>query len=203
MKRFLAFACMLSSLAAPVTAADFSDSTWPCIQRKVETLSLGLMWPYAIDATLLEGNDDLARDVARLADRLALRRVELEDLRGDVEAFAARHEGDPVVLGLVFERVFKGLWKRRTRIISGIGKFSLGQIALADRIDGLREEMTTILAAAEPDFDRVDVLEEKIDWDQVIHSDRQRSITYLCETPQLLERRLFAIAQMLQQVSAD
>ena len=60
--------------------------------------------------------------------------------------------------------------------------------------------METLLAAAEPDFGRVDKLEEQLDWDQVIYTDRQRSITYLCETPTLLERRLFSIAQMLQQV---
>ena len=37
-----------------------------------------------------------------------------------------------------------------------------------------------------------------VDWDQVIFSDRQQSIVYLCETPQLIEKRLFAIARMLQ-----
>ena len=62
-----------------------------------------------------------------------------------------------------------------------------------------RAKIDTLMAASEPDFDRVDALEEQIDWDQVIHTDRQRSITYLCETPTLLERRLFGIAQMLQQ----
>ena len=199
--RTLALAALLSLLALPAPAADFSDPTWPCIQRKVETLSLGLMWPEVIDAARLQGNKALQDDVAELADTLALRRIAVDDMRAPVEAFAARHDGDLAILGLVFDRVFTTLSKRRTRIIGGIGDFSLSQIALAEQIDAKRLEMDRILAATEPDFDRVDVLEEQIDWDQVIHSDRQRSIQYLCETPQLIEKRLFAVAQLLQQVA--
>lgn len=199
----LAFACVLGLPAEAVQAADFSDPTWPCIQRKVETLSLGLMWPTAIDSTAFEGQVRLQADVIELADTLALRRVDLNDLRAPVEAFAAKYEGDSAVLGLVFERVFSGLSKRRTRIIGGIGDFSLSQIALAEQIDAKRLEMSELLDKSDPDYDRIDLLEEQIDWDQVIHSDRQRSIQYLCETPQLIEKRLFAIAQLLQQVSND
>ena len=47
--------------------------------------------------------------------------------------------------------------------------------------------------------DRVDALEEQVDWDQRIFTDRQKTITYLCETPTLLEKRLYAISQMLQE----
>ena len=42
-----------------------------------------------------------------------------------------------------------------------------------------------------------------MDWDERIHTDRQRSLTYVCETPVLLEKRLYAIAQLLQQNAAD
>ncbi|MEX0367222.1 MAG: hypothetical protein AB3N22_14195 [Ruegeria sp.] len=198
-----AFALAAMALAAPVQSADFSDPTWPCIQRKVEQLSLGLMWPFPVDPALLDTDKTLRDDVADLADALALRRVELEDLRPQIEAFATQYNGDPAILGLVFDRVFNGLSKRRGRIIKGIGEFSLSQIALAEQIDATRLEMDTALAATEPDFDKIDTLEERLDWDQLIYTDRQRSITYLCETPQIIERRLFSIAQMLQQVAQD
>ena len=196
----LTLACVAATLAAPLHAADFSDPTWPCIQRKVENLSLGLMWPAPIDPSVIEDDDVLRKDVHDLADALALRRVELEDLRPRVEAFGVKYNGQQEKLGLVFERVFSGLSKRRGQIISGIGDFSLSQIALAEQIDVIRADMDTQLALAEPDFDKIDALEEQLDWDQLIHSDRQRSITYLCETPLIIERRLFAIAQLLQQM---
>ena len=187
----------LVAVSAPAQAADFSDPTWPCVQRKVGSLSLGLMWPYPVDAQRAEDNEALRADVTELAGYLSLRRVELETLQPRVDAFAATYDGDAAALGLVFESVFNTLSKRRTRIISGIEDFSLSQIALAEKIDANRAEMDAILVADNPDFDRVDMLEERLDWDQIIYTDRQRNIAYLCETPTLLERRLFSIGQML------
>ena len=189
-------------LAPEAGAADFSDPTWPCVQRKVEQLSLGLMWPRVVDtdAALPDG---VEADIDVLSQTLALRRVALDEVAPAVAAFAEAHDGNPDYLGQVFARVFDSLSTRRSRIIGGSGDFSLGQIALAEKIDAMRLEMDTELDAEKPDYDRLDVLEERLDWDQVIYSDRQRSITYLCETPVLLERRLFGIAQMLQAVARD
>lgn len=191
----IAWAGVALFLASPAAAADYSDPTWPCIQRKVERLSVGLMWAHPVAEDRAEG--ELAREIDELAGALSLRRVEVEDLRPQVEEFAAKHSGDPDILGRVFKQAFNSLDARRTRIMGGIADFSQSQIALSEQIDATRLEMDTLMAKDEPDFDRVDTLEEKLDWDQVIYSDRQRSITYLCETPQLIERRLFSIAQLL------
>ena len=162
----------LVAVSAPAQAADFSDPTWPCVQRKVGSLSLGLMWPYPVDPQKAEENETLRADVTELAGYLSLRRVELETLQPRVDAFAATYKGDAAALGLVFESVFNTLSKRRTRIISGIEDFSLSQIALAEKIDSNRAEMDAILVADNPDFDRVDMLEERLDWDQIIYTDR-------------------------------
>lgn len=192
-----AIALSLTGLSTQGTAADFSDPTWPCVQRKVENLSIGLMWP-----VLLEGEASFdattSAAIAELAETLSLRRIALEDLAPQVAAFAQAHDGDAEILGRVFERVFNTLATRRSRIIGGIGEFSLGQIALAEKIDAMRVAMDTEMAQDAPDFDKVDALEEQLDWDQVIYTDRQQSITYLCETPVLLEKRLYAVARMLQ-----
>lgn len=194
---------MVVAVTATVEAADYSDPTWPCVQRKVETLSLGLMWPHPVDPEGTPATDEMRHDIADLAGYLSLRRVELDTLQPRVDAFAETYGGDVQALGMVFAEVFDTLSTRRGRIMKGIEDFSLSQIALADKIDSLRAEMDATLAKAEPDFDKVDQLEERLDWDQVIYTDRQRNITYLCETPTLLERRLFSIAQMLQQSVQD
>jgi hypothetical protein len=196
-----AFAALGMALAGPVHAADFSDPTWPCIQRKVENLSIGLMWPEEIPEADLSPEQALA--VRELADRLALRRVTLEEAEEAVMAFRDTHGADPALMGQVFAQVFKSLSTRRSRIINGIGDFSLGQIALSERIDAARTEMDAQMAKDDPDFDRVDSLEEQVDWDQRIFNDRQKTITYLCETPTLLDKRLYAIAQILTQASRD
>lgn len=199
--RALATSLSLLVIAPQLQAADFSDPTWPCVQRKVETLSLGLMWPFPVDGETDAPDGDLRSDVQELGALLALRRVEPETLEPQINAFAETYQGDPQALGLVFANVFDTLSNRRARIMRGIGDFSLGQIALAEKIDAARGEMNAVLTAAEPDFDKADLLEEQLDWDQVIYTDRQRNIAYLCETPTLIERRLFSIAQMLQKVA--
>lgn len=197
MKGSLLAGALAVLLSGQAFAADFSDPDWPCIQRKVERLSIGLMWPAPLAEIKL--TPETAAAAHDLAATLALRRVTLEEARAKVDSFAEVHGHDPVLMGHVFEQVFDSLSNRRGRILTGIGKFSRSQIALAERIDASRTEMETQMAQDAPDYDRVDALEEQLDWDTRIHTDRQRTITYLCETPVLLEKRLYAISQMLQE----
>ena len=181
--------------AGPAAAADFADPTWPCIQRKVDELSIGLMWPHPIEPVEPDAATEAA--VERLVDRLTLRRIPVEETEGDIADFVAAHGGGEPLLGHVYERAFRKLAGTRHKIMTGIEEYSLSQIDLSDRIGATRAEMDAIMATDEPDFDRVDVLEETLDWDERIYDDRRRSLTYVCETPVLLEKRLYAIAQML------
>lgn len=188
-------AAALFATPAPLAAADFSDPTWPCIQRKVERLSYGLMWPHPIDE--IEFDAATEADITDLAGRMALRRVSLEELEPQIDSFVKIHGSDPSLLGHVFLAAFDKLSQQRRKIIAGIGEYSLKQIALSKRIDAARAEMDMLMDAEEPDYDRVDDLEEKLAWDERIYTDRQKSLTYVCESPVLIEKRLFAIAQML------
>lgn len=181
--------------ATTAMAADFADPTWPCVQRKVDRLSVGLMWPDPPAAPDL--SDEVSTAVDDLVARLSLRRIPVEDLPPYVAAFTEAHGHDRALLGHVFSEVFDRLARTRSTVIAGIEDYSLDQIALSERIDAARVEMDTQMAGDDPDFDRVDALEEQIDWDQRIYTDRQRSLTYVCETPVLLEKRLYSIAQML------
>ncbi|WP_372837374.1 hypothetical protein [Puniceibacterium confluentis] len=196
-----AMALVSLSLAAPVPAADYADPTWPCVQRKVEGLSLGLMWPGEIAS--IKMTPELSRVVDDLAARLALRRIDLDQAQDFVSEFAAAQGRDPVLMGHVFQKTFDRLANRRSMIIKGIEEFSLKQIAMTERIDNARKDMDSLMAAEAPDYDKVDALEEQIDWDERIYTDRQQSLTYICETPVLLEKRLYAIAQMLIDASKD
>lgn len=196
--RSLGGALGLALIAVPLQAADFADPTWPCIQRKVKDLSLGLMWSHPLPEEPAS-DADTRREIDRLADKLTLRRLDLEELRPDITAFADAHDGSPDMLGRVFERVFTTLSTRRGKVMSGIQDFSLEQIKLSQRIEAAQTEMATLMEADAPDFDRIDALEEQLDWDQLIYSDRQSTITYLCETPTLIEQRLYSLSQMLRQ----
>lgn len=192
----LSMALALSVATNQALAADFSDPTWPCIQRKVERLSVGLMWPDPKPEITLTDSQESA--VKELAAALSLQRVDMETAGQMVTAFAQTHGAERDLMQAVFTQVFDTVGKRRTRIINGIGNVSTGQIKLAERIDETRSEMDRLMDQPEPDYDRVDTLEEQLDWDDRIYRERQQSVTYLCESPILLEKRLFALANLLQ-----
>ncbi|MEP3668236.1 MAG: hypothetical protein ABJN42_16040, partial [Roseibium sp.] len=140
----------------------------------------------------------LPPQAAELAALLAQRRITLEEAGAAVQAFASGDENpDPVQMAAIFARVFDALGGIRLRIIRGIEDYSLKQIALSDKIDRVRSEMRALENSETPDFDRIDALEEQLDWDERIFRDRSKSLTYVCETPVLIEKRLYALAQIL------
>ncbi|MGX5668546.1 hypothetical protein ACWKW9_21510 [Rhizobium daejeonense] len=185
-------ALFLALVPAVAGAADFSDPDWPCIQRKVENLSPGLMWPNPVTRSALPP------EAADLASMLALRRVSLEEAETQVRAFMDKTPtADAQLLGNIFYDAFDKLADDRHRLITGIARYSRNQIALSKKIDNSRTEMAKLTAENNQDFDRIDKLEEQIDWDERIYKDRSQALTYVCETPVIIEKRAYAIAQLL------
>lgn len=185
-------ALFLALSPAVAGAADFSDPDWPCIQRKVENLSPGLMWPKPVTRT------PLPPEAADLAAMLALRRVSLEEAETQVRAFLEKTPAtDAQLLGNIFYDAFDRLVDDRHRLITGIARYSRNQIALSKKIDDSRTEMAKLTSENSQDFDRIDKLEEQIDWDERIYKDRSQALTYVCETPVIIEKRAYAIAQLL------
>ncbi len=188
-------------LAQPIWAADFSDPTWPCVQRKVVELSVGQMFPFVIPPLIGE-DAGRAQDISALSQRLALRRFEVEELIPQIDEFAASHQ-DNAALGALFNATFERITKQRKTIISGIARYAEKQTALSDQIELQRSKMRALNEAETPDYDAMDAVEERLDWDERIYHDRTRALTYVCESPVLLEKRAFAVAKAIQTHWAD
>ena len=199
MQRATAMALVFTfGLAIPATgwAADFSDPEWPCLQRRVENMSLGLMWTHPIPDGKIPA--EIRPQAHELAETLVLRRVSLIEAEALIEGFLRDTPGvTDAVLGQIFRVVFERINSNRSQLIGGITRYSLAQIVAAERIDKTRGEMDQLMAAEAPDYDRVDAIEEQLDWQQRIYRDRAQALTYVCETPVLLEKRTFALAQAL------
>lgn len=193
------FACLgLATMVGPaLSAADFSDPTWPCIQRKVETLSVGQMFPYILPE-LPEGSEDIRDRAEELSAPLALRRFEIEEVEPWIDEYAAEHPSN-AALGALYKATFDRIDSQRRKIIAGIARYAENQSALSDRINAARAEMEEIMATEDPDFDRVDTLEEQLDWEERIYQDRQRALTYVCESPVLLEKRAYELGQIVRE----
>jgi hypothetical protein len=201
--RVLALVLGLAPILAaglPAHAQPAVDPDWPCIQRKVPELSLGQMWSGPLPAEGAEA-DPAARDLAR---RIAPRRVSEADVKAAAETYLATvPEGDRGQrLAEVFAAVLQRINAERAQIITGISRYSHRQIEMAERIGGREAAIAEMGAVpeAERDMDRFEEEQDALTWDTRVYRDRQQSLTYVCETPVLLEQRAFAIARTLQEL---
>ena len=174
------------------------DPDWPCVQRKVPTLAAGTIW----SGPSLEEAGPWGADfeAAALAQKLASRRTPVNEINPLVDAFA-KTAGDEKAKRLT--RVFAGVLElvntERNRIMAGIERYARGQRLLAERI---REEADQISAVRDaPDApapkELADV-ENHFAWDKRIFEERTQALEYVCESPVLLEQRLFEVARAIQ-----
>ncbi len=194
--RGLGAAALWAALAAgPAAAQPVEDPDWPCVQRKVPALSLGQMWAGPVPQG--DWRDD--SEVEALAREIAARRSPLEEVEAKVAAFAeAAPEAErPERLAELVAGVLASIDAERGQLIGGIGRYARNQTALSGRIEAMQRELATLNAAGAQDLDRIEELEDTLAWETRIFRDRAQALTYVCETPVLLERRAFAIARLV------
>lgn len=195
-------ALLLMAGSADARAADKKDPDWPCVQRKVSTISAGMIWsgpPIDKDMASKWRSDKAAK---RLVAQLAARRTELEEAEALIEKFASslKDENRANELTLLFASVLKRINSERRQIMSGIERYTRKQRTLAETVRETRDKLNAILkkgSAAEADKEQRRKLEETLNWQSRIHGERERSLQYVCESPVLLEQRAFAIARAI------
>lgn len=216
----LSSAVLLALPAAGAAQPQHGDD-WPCIQRKVPQLLPGQVWTGPpLDDALQDWRRD--REVARLVSHLAARRLPLEEARAEIEAFAAaagaeRNER----LTLLFAGLFQRLNSERSRIVSGIERYARNQSVLAEVIKDTRLRLAELHGdnrplrdgtVTTPRLDGADAtpddlddnrrfaseLDERLYWDTRIYDERHRALTYVCDSPVIIEQRLFALGRAIQ-----
>ena len=182
---------ILVMLAAVPARAATPTPDWPCVQPRQSHLSLGQVWTGPPPP---EGAAETP-EIAALADRVVQRRMPIEEATAAIDAFAQGKDAE--TLALLMQAIFHRIDMQRTAILGGISRYGHRQVALAERVEARRARMAELEAADPPDFDAIDAEEEALDWDMRVFSDRQQSLTYVCETPVILEQRLFALGRAL------
>lgn len=182
----------------PALAQPEVDPDWPCVQRKVPELSVGQMWSGPLPPENVEPSTD-AVDVAR---RITPRRIGDADVQSDVAAYAATiPEGERgEKLAEVFTVVLDRINTEREQVIAGIARYSHRQIEMSERIARREAALAELEAVPEDrrDMDRYEEERDALAWDTRVYHDRQQSLSYVCETPVLLEQRAFSLARILQ-----
>jgi hypothetical protein len=197
------YAALLSSLvlafltvSAAGYAADATDKDWPCQQRKVPEISAGMVW----NGPSLDDVGDTWRDddaVADLVHKIAARRTDLAEAKSLIEQFAAGAGADKNRrLTMLMAGALSIINSDRSAIIAGIERYTRRQRDLAAKVEHQTTELDALPAngTAEQNARRQD-LQEMQTWDARILQERERSLTYVCETPVLLEQRIFALGR--------
>lgn len=202
MKSVLIFGVLLSPLTHSThafAATDEAHANWPCVQRRVPSISAATMWvepPLNVERENEWRND---KDLSRLVRRLALRRVSIEEASKLIEEFAKPLSDEERLekLPFVFQGLLQSINKERLAIIRGIERYTVKQRELADDIRQSRAELEKIIANTKDKTTRAQA-QQTLDWQTRIHRDREKSLEYVCESPTLLEQRLFDLARELQ-----
>jgi hypothetical protein len=192
---------LLLLTALPILAAARQEAPpdWPCAQAYVPELSEGAVWAGPpLEQAFREWRQ--TPELVRLVERIAPRRVPIEDAMSEVEAFARARPPDTRQhhLRLLFAGLFQTIDHERKEILAGIRRYSRRQAALARRIEERSEQLSKLPASAEPDLaTRSAELQEQVYWDSRILEDRQRMLPYICDQPVVLEQRLFEIGRQI------
>lgn len=191
---------LLPVLPAGGRAATSDDPDWPCIQRLVPRISAAQVWAGPPpEASMWQG--DL--EVSRLASKLAARRTPLDETEKLVEDFADAQAPAALndKLAALFGRTLQIINQDRASIIAGIKRFAKRQRQLAERIRETRAELKDIRQEAAQEANGngavIDDVRETLAWDIRIFDEREKSMTYLCEQPVLLEQRAFALGRTI------
>lgn len=193
--------CLLAAdlLVAPVhaVAAESSDPDWPCVQRKVPSLTPAAIWTGpAIDVGLEWRSDER---VADLVNRLRQRRMPVEEAKDEIEGFAAElDEGEREKrLTLLFAGLFETMNAERGEILDGIERYARRQKQFADAIRQRSAELAELRASAEPDDQSVMTAQDELDMMIRVFDERRSSLPYICEVPRMVEQRLFTLGRAI------
>ena len=189
----------IASVSADVlkqTGGATADSDWPCIQRKVPELSAAAVWQSpSIGDALTRWRED--GEVAALVTELSSRRLPVEEAKRQVESFAAGLDAGvrSEKLTLLFAGLFETLDRERAEIIQGIERYARKQVALADALRAAQSQAS--------DLDRTDppgaaARNQQLQTQIRIFNERRQSLSFVCETPIILEQRLFELGRAIQ-----
>lgn len=201
MKGIASFVALILVLgqAASAFAADPRYPDWPCNQIKVPELSVAAIWtgPPIDDVGDTWEKDPQIKD---LVARLAARRTPLDDAEKVIGGFLAANAADKQTRAkLLFAGLFATLNRERTVVMNGIERFAQRRALVADRIKSEARQMRELQDAPNRDESKVNDLTNSIEWDTRVFEDQRKTISYVCEVPIIIERRLGALARAIQQ----
>ena len=186
-----------ASLVVAEQKSDLTERNWPCHQILVGQLSVAAVWSGPSIEGLAWRNDQAVADIVST---LAARRTPLEAAERAIEDFAQSQGASKTKkLVAVFAGLFETLNDERTQVIAGLLRFGAKQKELAGKIRA-ENALSREAPGKEPraSGQGEETVARDLEWDLRVFDERHQSLTYVCETPALIEQRLFALARVIQ-----
>ena len=186
-------------LAVPAIAMDARHPDWPCPQIVVPKLSVAAFWT---GPSIDDVGDNWMKDqtVHDLVLRFAGRRTSLAEAEKEAAEFIVGTQAERQQRAkLLFAGLFATLGRERDDVMAGIERFSQRQQQLREKISAEMTDLRAQQDAAGQESVTADKLSEQIAWETRIFDERRNTISYVCEVPSTIERRLFALARAIQQ----
>lgn len=184
----------------PAVVTPPPGSDWPCVQRKVETLTAAQMWDGPPVEDIKNWRDDKA--IAELVPYLISRRIEMEEVEKAIEKYAQslpEAERDRKLTQLFAGVLHETNIVRRT-VVNGIETFQKRQRLRAHRLEEQGKELAALHDRAKKDKELSDELAElqnHYDWNARVFAERQANMPVACEIPVDIEQRVFAVARAI------
>lgn len=203
-KPLLAFLFSVSVMVSPLLAVgDPNNPDWPCVQKKIENLSVSAIWNGPpIDEFKNSGTD---QKISSLVTKLASRRVPIEKALTSIDEYAKSYPDTSrnKELAKLFAALFETVNTQRKSVINGIEKYQRSQKARADELEKqgvdiakLKGDIVVDDTAAEP----LSPEEDKLYWAGRIFQERQANIPIACELPSVIEERLYELSRHIQEL---
>ncbi len=176
---------------------------WPCVQRKVVTITPAQIWDGpSIDDVKGWENDE---KIAELTTYLESRRIKLDDAEKAIKAYA---ESIPAAerdkkLTQLFASVLDKINSDRGFVMGRVEDFQRRQKARAEELEKegrkLSEANQEIPADEQlgPRDAKLTPEQQEYNWNARIFQDRQQNLTVACDIPVLIEQRAYEIAQLI------
>lgn len=175
-------------------------SDWPCVQRKIDTLTSAQIWDGPPVEDIKDWRDD--KEVAELVPYVISRRIEMDAVEEAIKNFAEKMpeaERDKR-LTLLFAGVLHETNVVRSSVVNGIETFQRRQRARAKKLEEQGKklaELHTRAANGEKISQEIDTQQNHYDWNARVFKERQDNLPLACEVPVMIEQRAFAVGRAI------
>lgn len=188
----------LAALADGAQARDAGHPEWPCVQRKVDNLSVGQVW----DGPSIDGLEGWWQDskVNALINLLATRRLPQETIDKALKEFADAEPADKrdERLTYVFAGFFDKMNGERRTVMRGIERYQKALEERAQDIERQGVEIAELEKKAAEDEKAAAELEgaqQKYEWASRIFHEKQSNMPIACEVPVIIDQHVYTIGK--------